>query len=168
MQFGFVAQGATFLADGRIEASGGVIELEQKWPVSTGARVTSWVQDNQTVLLAECRRLQFDGITRAQKQFELVHWLREVRRVVGDFIVPCGWTLGSDMAYLLHVLSEDCHLIHYDALDISAMMFAHYGKRVDDNWARDDLGVTRPQNAHNALADARHQMAVMDALRARI
>lgn len=166
MEFGFVAQAAEFHDNGHIEATDTVREMHMRWPVTQGARVTSWVAENQAELLAACRKLTQNGLIPQRQRDELVLWLRALRADFGDHIVPCGWTLGSDVAYLLWALGEDCHLVHYDALDVTSLAFGVFGRNLSDAELRAHFGIERPADSHHALVDARHQAVLLAAVRA--
>lgn len=167
MELGMIVQPVEFDDNGRItQASGAWMEAETLFPVSSVASVTSWVQENQADLLNRCRTMNREGETRVKCQAFVATFLRHARQAFGDRMVPCGWTLGSDMAYLLHLLGEDHWLVHYDALDISSLAFACFGRNMPDDELHRILGVEAQSSTtkHRALADARHQARLFNAL----
>lgn len=168
MEFGFVAQEALFHDDGRIEVGDLRREMHQRWPVSRSAGVTNWVALNQSKLLDACYMLTRAGLRPSKSQRDLALWLREMRRELGGHIVPCGWTLGSDFAYLLAALGRDCDLVHYDALDITSLAFGALGRNFSDDGLREHFSIEKPVEIHHALVDARHQCEVFNALLALI
>lgn len=167
MQFGFVAQPARFMDDGTIHADREAKELDVMFPVTSSARVTSWVRENQSELLSKCQRAAREGVLFKKQRDHIVTFLRGVQESYGEHIVPCGWTIGSDMAYLLHVLGEDCSLVHYDAIDLTSVMIGKSGRIQTYDEIRRELGIGRvPSREHNALYDARDQsMLVLAALK---
>lgn len=166
MEFGFVAQMALFYDDGRIVPEESRQEFECLWPVTQAAHVTHWVQENQVALLKKCRNLTAQGLSQQRQRDKIVGWLRAVKNDFGEHLVPCGWTTGSDYAYLLQVLGEDCHLVHYDGLDVSSLAVGAFGRLPADDELHRLLDVA-PQvegDKHIAIRDACHQSELMNEL----
>ncbi len=169
MQLGLVVQPATFHDNGRVEPHldiGTWREFETIFPVTRDAQITPWVKENQPGLLMKCQHLAFHGDTAREHAVVVAYFLTGIQAEFGEHIVPCGWTLGSDFAYLLSVLGQvpGPALVHYDGYDITALAYGLFGRNMPDAELVAYLGLPKPEREHDALADARHQSRVVNAL----
>jgi len=130
-------------------------------PEDRAIEVAPWVKSNQAELLSYCHSLNDpghnDNIVEDLKKF-----LRGLPEEWRDKVIPVGWCLGSDMAYLLELLGQDCGLVHYSARDLDGILVGLMGV-VDpsDEEVRRFLGVDENPFLHDALSDARHQLGMV-------
>ena len=138
------------------------LKLKLNFPVAARDTVTDWVKKNQSALLAECKAMSPDDYYTSRDK--VVAFLKKAADMYGDPITPCGWCLGSDMAYLLHLLGEDNELVHYSAVDLKAMVIPMMGALdPGDKETAAFLGVTpiAPDKEHDALEDAMYQLKLV-------
>jgi hypothetical protein len=83
--------------------------------VPEGVKVSPWVQQNQGDLLERCRQYQEPGSFNERRISSLKSFIQALAKPV----IPVGWCLGSDTAYLLHLLGEDCDLVPYSTRDLT-------------------------------------------------
>lgn len=140
------------------------LEFYRVLPVPAHTRVTDWVQKNQSALLKECRREVYAKIV--ERKAELVDYLRRVKEEFGGEVIPVGHTLGSDFAYLLHMLEENNDLVSYSARDLTGIVTGITGEHyTSDDDLKKLLGREDLVNAdeHNALEDAKYQAELIKA-----
>lgn len=139
------------------------LKLKLLFPITDDHVVSDWVRKNQAPLLERSRALA----VRNQMAFEdckeaLVAFLDRATSLYEAPIIPAGWCLGSDMAFLLHVLGEDNEKVHYSAVDLKGLVMALFGSYdPGDKEVAAALGVGPPENEHDALADAEYQMKLL-------
>lgn len=129
--------------------------------VPATAKVTSWVKENQTRLLERCL-----DIRNPQWNLHRISDMKDFITKCGDIwgapIIPVGWCMGSDMAYLLDLLGEDCDLVHYSNRDLSGILTGLTGQYdPPDAELPRFLNVEKNKNEHNALADAHYQLEMV-------
>ena len=139
----------------------GQSEFRYLFPVDKDAIVTQWVRDNQSDLLAECGALERTWADCRQSVLGAIH---RAKVDYGDLVIPCGWCLGSDIAYLYHILGHYHDEVSYEALDISAMILQKFGDDIGTAGVEEELGVKLNADMHNPLADAKWQMAIFNKL----
>jgi oligoribonuclease (3'-5' exoribonuclease) len=139
------------------------LKYKAEFPITQGPEhmVTDWVRENQADLLKRCEALE-SGVYKTSRD-GLIKLLKRATDLYGAPIIPCGWCLGSDMAYLHRTLHDDHELVHYSAIDLKGMIMALMGTYdPGDKEAAEFLGVTdKNENEHDALADAEHQLRLI-------
>lgn len=139
------------------------LKLKVEFPITEGPehKVSDWVRENQGPLLERCKGLGAGEYKTSRDA--LVKLLKRATDLYGAPVIPCGWVLGSDMAYLLRTLGEDNELVHYSAIDLKGIIMALSGTYdMGDKEAAAMLGVTdQNENEHDALADAEHQLKLL-------
>ena len=139
------------------------LKLKVDFPITEGPehKVTDWVRKNQGPLLERCKALESGSYKTSRDA--LVKLLKRATDLYGAPVIPAGWCLASDMAYLLRTLGEDNELVHYSAIDLKGMIMALMGTYdPGDKEAAGYLGVTdKNENEHDALSDAEHQLKLI-------
>lgn len=136
--------------------------------VEGGHVVKDWVRKNQAALLSECMLTSQENHERRVNAFrEWLDTLPEKFGVADDTeVLPYGWCIGSDIAYLLDILGPYNEMVSYRALDLKALMSGRWGKiHVTEKEATMRLGVVdNGHQRHDALADAKYQLELFAAL----
>jgi oligoribonuclease (3'-5' exoribonuclease) len=139
------------------------LKYKADFPISQGPghRVTDWVRENQKPLLERCEGLDSGAYATSRKG--LVRFLRRAADLYGAPVIPAGWCIGSDMAYLHRTLHDDYELVHYSAIDLKGLVVALMGVYdPGDKEVAEFLGITdKNENEHDALADAMHQLKLI-------
>jgi oligoribonuclease (3'-5' exoribonuclease) len=139
------------------------LRFKADFPITEGPehKVTDWVRENQSELLKRCKALD-SGAWKTGRD-GLIKTLKRAADLYGTPVIPCGWCIGSDMAYLHRLLHEDHELVHYSAIDLKGLIMALMGTYdPGDKEAATYLGVTEVnENEHDALADAEHQLRLI-------
>lgn len=139
--------------------------------VDGGRAVTDWVRQNQGPLLSECMLLP--QRTHDEHVDDLRAWLSDLSDITGlKEILPAGWVIGCDVAYLLDILGPYYELVSFRTYDLKGILAGYLGKmRVTDNELCRRFKVTPMDESkrHRALDDAKHQTnlfrAVFEAIR---
>ena len=141
-----------------LESNGKTRSFQAKFHVDADAIVTPWVKEKQSELLKTCQ--QMTGADTRKSVLELRDYLRVLKQEFGDPISPCGWCIGSDLAYLLYLLGEENELVHYSAVDLKGVAIALTGQYDpgDKEFAK-LVGVDpiSEEDEHDALKDAQYQ-----------
>ena len=128
--------------------------------------VTPWVRKNQGALLSECLLMDERKHDRCVVAFR--EWLADLPAKLGfdrpPEILPFGWCLGSDVAYLLDLLGVYHEMVSYRAIDLKPLMTGLWGKmHVPEKEVAMRLGVPPMEDSkrHDALEDAVFQLTLL-------